>query len=197
MLTQVLERLFVSTLQCRALALPGGSAEQGGNVGGLEGKVAIVTGAGSGIGRASATRLADAGAKVVVADINLAGGEETVEQIRKAGGEATAVLADVSDEASVGGMVAAAVDTYGSLQRRGPGRGEDAGADGERIGRGGRAVRAKPPHAEHGRAAQHRRGRRLPAQRRGRLHHRPGRQRRRRADVPHAAVLELRQLTGR
>jgi len=83
---------------------------------GLEGKVAIVTGAGSGIGRASASRLAEAGAKVVVADINLDGAQETVTQIAKAGGEATAVHADVSDEASVAAMVASAVDTYGSLQ---------------------------------------------------------------------------------
>ena len=83
---------------------------------GLEGKVAIVTGAGSGIGRASAGRLARAGAKVVVADINLAGAEETVTQIADAGGEAAAVEADVSDESSVSAMVAATVDRFGSLQ---------------------------------------------------------------------------------
>ena len=83
---------------------------------GLAGKVAIVTGSGSGIGRASAARLARAGAKVLVADLNLAGAEETVAGITRDGGEATAQEADVSDEASVAAMVAAAVERYGSLQ---------------------------------------------------------------------------------
>jgi len=85
-------------------------------VDGLAGKVAIVTGSGSGIGRASATRLARAGAKVLVADLNLEGAEETVAQITAEGGEAAAQQADVSDESSIAAMVAAAVERFGSLQ---------------------------------------------------------------------------------
>lgn len=82
---------------------------------GLAGKVAIVTGSGSGIGRASARRLARAGAKVLVADVNLGGAEETVSMIEADGGEAAAQQADVSDEASIAAMVAAAVDRFGAL----------------------------------------------------------------------------------
>jgi NAD(P)-dependent dehydrogenase (short-subunit alcohol dehydrogenase family) len=83
---------------------------------GIEGKTAIVTGSGSGIGRASARALATAGAHVVVADINLDGAEETVAEIEAAGGSASAVAVDVSDEASVARMVDTAVARYGSLQ---------------------------------------------------------------------------------
>lgn len=81
----------------------------------LEGKVAIVTGAGSGIGRSTAQRIAAEGTSVVVADINAAGARETVELIAAAGGRAIAQDADVADEASVRAMVAAAVDTFGRL----------------------------------------------------------------------------------
>jgi len=80
------------------------------------GRVAIVTGSGSGIGRAAARRLAVAGARVVVADIDLASAEQTVEMIRSDGGEAFAQQADVGEEASVAAMVEAAVARYGSLQ---------------------------------------------------------------------------------
>jgi NAD(P)-dependent dehydrogenase (short-subunit alcohol dehydrogenase family) len=83
---------------------------------GIDGKVAIVTGAGSGIGRQSALTLAEAGASVAVADINLAGAKETVSLVEAAGGTALAVEADVSDEASVKAMVDTTVGHFGSLQ---------------------------------------------------------------------------------
>lgn len=82
---------------------------------GLAGKTALVTGAGSGIGRASAFRFAEEGANVVVADIVEDTGRETAERIEDAGGNATFVEVDVSDPASVERMVEVAVETYGSL----------------------------------------------------------------------------------
>ena len=84
-------------------------------VGVLAGKSAVVTGAGSGVGRASALRFAQEGARVVVADIDLDHAEETVRQIEAAGGTAAAVGVDVADEAAVKAMIAAAVDHYGRL----------------------------------------------------------------------------------
>jgi NAD(P)-dependent dehydrogenase (short-subunit alcohol dehydrogenase family) len=81
----------------------------------FSGKVALVTGAGSGIGRATSIAFAEHGSKVIVVDRNTDGGDETVEMIRKAGGEATLVLADVSDAAAVEAMVAKTVETYGHL----------------------------------------------------------------------------------
>jgi len=82
------------------------------------GRVALVSGAASGIGRASAVLLAARGAQVVVADLDTAGGTETVELIAAAdAGSRTAsfVATDVADQASVLAMVAHAVDTYGRL----------------------------------------------------------------------------------
>ncbi|MCX2819095.1 glucose 1-dehydrogenase [Haladaptatus sp. F3-133] len=81
----------------------------------LTNDVAVVTGAGSGIGRASAERLANEGASVVVADIDVEGGAETVEAIESEGGTATFVEVDVTDEDDVRKMVDAAVETYGGL----------------------------------------------------------------------------------
>ena len=81
----------------------------------LEGKVAIVTGAGSGIGRASAVLFAEEGASVVVADIAEGPGEETVAAIRGEGGEACFVQVDVSDAARVREMVGACMDRYAAL----------------------------------------------------------------------------------
>jgi NAD(P)-dependent dehydrogenase (short-subunit alcohol dehydrogenase family) len=88
----------------------------------ISGKVALVTGAGSGIGRASAQRLAKEGASVVVVDLNEDGGRETVAQIESAGpstgsGQARVAFfsADVTDEANVMAMITFAEETFGGL----------------------------------------------------------------------------------
>ena len=80
-----------------------------------QGKVVLVTGAGSGIGRATALVFAREGAKVVVSDIVVEGGEETVQQIKAAGGEAIFVKADVSKAADVEALITQTVETYGRL----------------------------------------------------------------------------------
>lgn len=81
----------------------------------LSGKVAIVTGAGSGIGRASAVLFAKEGAKVVVADYDEKGGRETASLIAKAKGKAVFVKADVSRSSDAKAIVAAAVKNFGKL----------------------------------------------------------------------------------
>lgn len=83
--------------------------------GAMRGKVALVTGAGSGIGRATAHAFAVTGARVVVADLDTDGGEETAELIRATGGEAVFVRADVTQAADVATLVGATVARYGRL----------------------------------------------------------------------------------
>ena len=81
----------------------------------LQGKVAVITGAGSGIGRVAASLFAAEGAQVVVADVMGDHAEAAVADIEGAGGTATAVTVDVSDEAQVGAMIDHAVSTYGGV----------------------------------------------------------------------------------
>jgi NAD(P)-dependent dehydrogenase (short-subunit alcohol dehydrogenase family) len=81
----------------------------------MDGKVALVTGSGSGIGRESALAFSREGAKVVVADISAEGGAETARLITEAGGEATFMAVDVSDGEQVDEVVAKTVELYGSL----------------------------------------------------------------------------------
>jgi NAD(P)-dependent dehydrogenase (short-subunit alcohol dehydrogenase family) len=84
-------------------------------MGRLEGKVAVITGAGSGIGRASAKLFASEGASVVAADMNEEGLQETVEAITAAGHTALAQKADAGSEDDVKALLKTAIDSYGGL----------------------------------------------------------------------------------
>ena len=81
----------------------------------LDNKIAIITGAGRGIGKAVALRFAEEGAKVVVDDVNDANGAETVAAITEAGGAALFVNADVSDAADAERLIAETVNVYGTV----------------------------------------------------------------------------------
>ena len=81
----------------------------------LEGKVAVVTGAAQGLGRACAECMAAEGAKIIVSDVNTEGGESAAAAIRDAGGEARFIACDVGDKAQVDALIAGAVEAYGRL----------------------------------------------------------------------------------
>ena len=81
----------------------------------LADKVALISGAGSGIGRESALLFAREGAKIIVVDIKEDPGRETVASIAEAGGEAAFIQADVSNSTEVEGMIRFAETTYGKL----------------------------------------------------------------------------------
>lgn len=81
----------------------------------LAGKIAIITGSGNGIGRATAKAMAAAGAKVCVSDTLIEDGERTVREIRDAGGEGIFVLADIANEDQVKNIVDTTVSTFGGL----------------------------------------------------------------------------------
>ena len=81
----------------------------------FSGQVALVTGAANGIGRATAQAFASAGLKVVVSDVDVTGGEQTVDLIRQAGGEALFVRCDVSRDAEVQALMTRVIEAYGRL----------------------------------------------------------------------------------
>ena len=84
-------------------------------MGRVEERVAIVTGAASGIGEASAIRLAEEGAKVVCADLNGAGAETTAKKIQAAGGIASSFQIDISDSAQCDSCIADTISKYGAV----------------------------------------------------------------------------------
>ena len=81
----------------------------------LKGKKAIITGAGSGIGRATAARFADEGAAVVCAGLNKADNEATAAEITSAGGQAVAIACDVTDDADVDDLIGASIKAFGHV----------------------------------------------------------------------------------
>src|SRR5499433_1745247 len=100
----------------------------------LNGKVALVTGGASGIGRATALTFAREGAKLVIADMNEDGGQQTVHMITEQGGEAIFVQVDVAQATAVEAMISKTVETYGRL---------DCAHNNAGISGGGRALTAE------------------------------------------------------
>jgi NAD(P)-dependent dehydrogenase (short-subunit alcohol dehydrogenase family) len=82
---------------------------------GLKGKVAVIVGAATGIGKATAIRLAEEGVSVVLGDINVAGVEAVAAQVNESGGKAVAATCDISDDSSVKAVVDLAVRTFGGI----------------------------------------------------------------------------------
>ena len=107
----------------------------------LAGKAGVVTGAGSGIGRATAIAFAREGASVVVADSDEKGGSETVEMIKEGGSECTFMLVDVSNANAVEGMISRTVEAYGRLDFAH----NNAGISGRGIGGAASALTAEYP----------------------------------------------------
>src|SRR5712691_11405930 len=121
---------------------PTGSTSEHSSAGGtsmpgrLDGKVALVTGGASGIGRATALTFAREGAKLIVADMQEDGGQQTVHMITEQGGEAMFVKTDVSKAVAVQALISQAVATYGRL---------DCAHNNAGISGGGRALTAEYP----------------------------------------------------
>jgi NAD(P)-dependent dehydrogenase (short-subunit alcohol dehydrogenase family) len=107
----------------------------------LDGKVALVTGGASGIGRATALTFAREGAKLIIADMNEEGGQQTVHMITENGGEAIFVKTDVTQATAVAAMISKAVETYGRLDCAH----NNAGISGAGIGGEQRALTAEYP----------------------------------------------------
>ena len=101
----------------------------------LKGKSVVITGAGSGVGRAASHLFAEHGARLVCADVNAQWLEETVAQVKQTGGDARAVRCDVSRKADLDAAVAAAVQAYGRLDviYNNAGIASPAHPDGQRI----------------------------------------------------------------
>ena len=100
----------------------------------LKDKVALITGSGSGIGRAGAQLFAGEGAKIAVVDIVREGGEETVKSIKDQGGEAIFIHADMTEPQSVEQAIKAAVERFGKLDILYNNAGASSAADGPVVG---------------------------------------------------------------
>src|SRR5215510_2779942 len=104
--------MTASNVEDRLFLISGGGLYMAGR---LDSKVALVTGGASGIGRATALTFAREGAKLIVADMNEDGGQQTVHMITEKGGEAIFVRTDVSQAVEVQALISKVVETYGRL----------------------------------------------------------------------------------